>query len=215
MFNLFNTTRKIILFACCFVLVLFAVALTLNVKTSSQQLQVPSQKDKEALLKQIEESTDYPFNVDDNENSPLKITNAKVKEISGAEFTKLTGKTTNLTTVTSVPEIQLMNVSDKTIKAFFVAVRDVKNKSVRGFTQFKVSIAPGETYTVHREHFSNPESVSVSDENGVRPSLNQPKLDSEKLWLNSEKSPDVFTLIARVLFEDNSQWKVEEGGKIR
>jgi hypothetical protein len=102
MFRLFKTTRKTILFASCFVFVFFAVALTLSVKTSSQQRQTLNEKDKEEAIGQIAKSVDQPLRILENEDSPLRISQATVKEISGSDFTKLTGKTTDLPNVASL-----------------------------------------------------------------------------------------------------------------
>lgn len=215
MAKLLNVNRKIILFSCCAASLLLAVTFALSGTTKSQQLRVPNQKDKNDLLRQVESSAEMPFNVVENDDSPFKITEARVKEISGYEFTKLTGKTTDLVTVSSVPEVALINTSGKTITSFFMVVRNAKTRSVRGFIQSKVSVAPGQSYTIKREGFANPEKVTVADNNGVRQIWVQPNFDSEKYWLDFEKSPDVFVTVAQVTFDDGSEWMVKAGGKVR
>lgn len=215
MSKLFNTTRKTILFACCLVGLFTVVAFTLSVKTNSQQRQVPNPKDKTELLKQVENSAEIAFNAVENDDSPFKITEATVKEISGSDFTRLTGKTTDLATVSSFPEIKLTNTSNKTITSFFVVIRNAETHGVRGFIQSKVSIAPGQNYTVKREHFASSVKTTVADNQGVRENWVQPKFDSEKFWIDWEKSPDVFATVPDVTFEDGSNWRVKEGGKVR
>lgn len=215
MVKLFSVSRKTIALSSCLICLLSAGAIAISVKTSSQQSQAPNQKDKDALLKRIESSPEIPFNAVENDDSPFKITEARVKEISGSEFTRLTGKTTDLITVSSVPEVELTNTSEKTITSFFMVIRNAKTRSVRGFIQSKVSVAPGQVYLVKRERFANPEKVMVADNNGVRQTWVQPKFDSEKYWLEFEKSPDVFVTVAQVTFDDGSEWMVKEGGKVR
>src|SRR5947209_6646899 len=200
MAKLFSLNRKTVLLACCLVALLSAVALALNIRTN-KQTQVLNQTGKGTLLEQVESSSDIPFNVVENDDSPFKIIEAKVKEISGPEFTKLTGKTTSLSIVSSVPEVKLVNTSGKTITSFFIVVRNAKTRSVRGFIQSKVSVAPGQSYTVKREDFARPEKVTVSDKNGVRQTWVQPKFDSEKYWLDFEKSHDVFVSVAQVMLD--------------
>lgn len=215
MFKLFDARRKTILFACCLVGLFAVVALTLSAKTNSQQRQVLNPKDKNELLKQVESSVDIPFNAIENDDSPFKITEATVKEVSGSDFTKLTGKTTDLITVSSYPEVELINTSDKTITSFFIVVRNAETHGVRGFIQSKVSIAPGQNYTVKREHFASSMKTMVADNNGVRETLVQPKFDSEKFWIDWEKSADVFATVTDVTFEGGSKWRVKEGGKVK
>jgi hypothetical protein len=210
-----NVNHRKIFFALCFASLLLAITLSLSVRTNSQQLHSLNQPDKPTLLSQVESAAEVPFNVVENDDSPFKITEAKVKEISGPEFTKLTGKTTDLVTVSSVPEVKLINTSGKTITSFFMVIRNAKARSVCGFIQSKVSIAPGQSYTVERERFANPEKVTMADNNGVRQIWVQPKFDSERYWLDFEKSPDVFVTVAQVSFDDGTEWRVKEGGRVR
>lgn len=193
---------------CCLVGLFVVIALTLDVKTNSQQRQVLNLKEKGELLKQVENSAEIPFNVIEDEDSPFKITEAKVKEISGSEFTKLTGKTTDLATVMSFPEVKLINTSGKTITSFWLAVRNTETKSVRGFIQYKISVSPGQNYTVSRDNFASPRQVTVSDSEGVRKEWSHQKWDSEKLWLDFAKNPNVFVAIGHVTFDDGSEWLV-------
>lgn len=215
MFRLFNTSRKIILFACCLVGLIAIVALNMSVKTNSQQLKVLNQKDKGDLLKQIENSAEKPMKVAGNEDCPFRIVQATVKEISGSEFTKLTGKTTDLTTVSSVPEIKLTNISDKAIEQFIIVVRNPATKSTRVIVQSKVSIAPGDAYTFKREHFVKPEKVTVADKEGVRQELTQPKMNSDKYWLDFVNNSDMYTTVGKVVFEDGSNWMIKDGGEVQ
>lgn len=215
MFKLSNTRHKTILFACCLVGLLALVGITLSVETNSQQLQVPNQKEKDKLLERVKSSAEIPFNVIENDDSPFRIIEAKSKEISGAEFTRLTRKTTDYATVMSVPEVKLLNTSGKTITSFYLIVRNAETQSVRGFIKSKVSVAPGETYTVTRDYFARPQKVTVSDSEGARQKWVQPEWDSEKVWLEFKKSPDVFVTVGQVTFADGSQWIVSEGGRVK
>lgn len=215
MFSLFNTTRKTIIFMGCFVLVIFAVALTLSVKTNSQQLQVLNQTDKDLLLKQVESSPEQPVNVIESNNTPLKISNATAKEISGSDFTKLTGKVTDLVTVASFPEATLVNHSGKTITGFVFGIRDPKTKTLQTVNQQKIAIAPGATYNVKREHFLKPEKTTTATSEGVSQKLILPKADSEKYWVDFAQRSDFYVTIGIVFFEDGSRWalKSEDGLK--
>jgi hypothetical protein len=214
MSRILELNRKTLVFACCLVLLLSAVALAIGVQTKNQKRL--NQKVKQDLLEKIEKSPEQSLRVVENDDSPLRIVQAAVKEAEGSEYTKLTGRTTELAAVPTVPEARLFNSSGKTITSFAIAVRNPHSRSIRGFIQRSVSIAPGETYTVERQHFLNPDKITVPDgERGVRQKLVLPKLDSEKFWINFGKRSDLFITIGRVQFDDASTWTLEEGGEIR
>lgn len=216
MFKLLKSTRKTVLFAGCFVFVLFAVALTLSVKTSSQRTQTLKGKDKADLVERIEKSADQPLKVLENEDSPLRVSKASVKEISGEDFTKLTGKTIDLLNVASVPEANLVNNSDKTIVAFAFAVRDPETSTTRTVVQRKVSIAPGGTYSITRGHFLRPEKTTEASSDGlVIKDFAIPGMESEKFWMTFGDRAGMFVTVGHVTFDDRSTWKIKEGGEIK
>ncbi len=215
MAELLNVNRRKILFACCIASLLLGVALALN-PTNGQQRQVLNQKDKGDTLEQIEKSLDQPLRVVEDNDAPLRIVDARVKEISGSHFTKLTGKTTSLVAVSSVPEGKVINSSGKTVTGFMFVIRDPQSRSTRGIVQNNVSIFPGETYTITRQHFIRPEKVTVFDKDGqIRDRLIQPEIDSEKYWVEFAGRSDLFVAVVRVSFEDGSIWTIKEGGEIK
>jgi hypothetical protein len=214
MSSILASSRKTVVFACFLVLLLSAFALAIGMQTKSQKR--INQKVKQELLEKVAKSPEQPLRVVENDDSPLRIVQAVVKEAEGSDFTALTGKTTSLAAVPSVPEAKLMNTSGKTITSFAIAVRDPHTRSIRGFVQRAVSIAPGETYTVERQHFLNPEKItSPGGARGFSQKLVQPKADSENYWISFARRADLFITIGRVQFEDASSWTIKEGGEIR
>lgn len=205
--------RRSITIAIAVVGLLGAVAFGLSLRTRSQQLQPSASNVHNDESQQIESLVDQPLRVLENDDSPLRILDARVKEITGPQFVKLTGKKTDLPTVCSVPEVRLLNSSAKTITTFSLAIRDPESKTTRGIIQSKVTIVPGSTFTVARESFLRPEWVSTSDkENGH---LAQPKINSEKYWLSFASRAALFVTVVQVKFEDGSEWIVKEGGDIK
>jgi hypothetical protein len=215
MARIFNGNRKRILFTCCVVSLVLALPIALTVRTHSQQLQVLDQRAENAALEQIEKSSDRPLRVVGNDDCALRIVEARVKEVSGTHFTRLTGRATDLEVVSTVPEVELMNTSGRTITGFAIAIRDPLSRTTRTLVQLKVSVAPGETYIVKREHFVNPEKMMVANESGVRQTLVKPQMKSEKLWLQFAKRSDIFITVGRVNFDDGSAWMIKEGGEVR
>ena len=193
-----------------------AVAFGVSLRTSSQQLQPSASNVHNDESQQIEKLVDQPLRVLENNDSPLRILEARVKEIPGSQFVKLTGKKTDLPAVCSVPEVKLFNGSVKTITGFSLAVRDPESKTTRGIIQSKIKIVPGTTFTAARESFLRPEWVSTSDKEGQEnPHLAQPKINSEKYWLSFASRATLFVIVVQVKFEDGSEWTVKEGGDIK
>jgi hypothetical protein len=209
-----NVKLKTILFASGLALLLSAVALAIGFQTGSQK--GLNQRDKQDLIEKVRISPEQPLKIVGNDDSPLRIVQAVVKEIPASEFTKLTGRTTRLVSVPSVPEAKVVNDSGKTITGFVIAVRDPHSRSIRGVVQRSVSIAPGEAYTIERQQFIRPEQMAVAVE-GQKASqkLFQPGLDSEKYWIQFAERSDLFITVGRVQFEDGNSWTIKEGGEVR
>ena len=193
-----------------------AATFGLTLKTTSQQLHSSSSAAISNTVQQIEDSVDQPLRVVQTADSPLRILGAKVKEISGSDFTQLTGQKTSLSTVCSVPEVQLLNSSGKPITGFVLVIRDPASKTTRGIIQTKIFIPQGETYTAQRRAFLRAEWTSSVDKEGqVTSKFTQRDMNSEKYWISFAARSDLFVTVARVSFQDGSLWKVKEGGEIQ
>lgn len=112
--------------------------------------------------------------------------------------------------------MRLVNTSDKTITRFFLAIRDPKTQSTRGLVESRIAIKPGETFIIKREFFGGTEKVTTTDDNGkIVQKLVKPGIDSEKHWIDFAPRSDLFITVARVDFEDGSNWIIKEGGDVR
>jgi len=209
-------TRRTVVFAGCSLLVLsIVVALSINSRTRSQQPTVPSKAGKESLLRVVENSPELPLRVAGNENCPFRITQATVKQISGPDFSKLTARTTDLPIVTSIPEVSVINTSSQTVTGFVLVVRNPEVRFSRGFVQQKVSIAPGESYLIKREHFVGPQHQTIARANEpTRQTFSKPGFDSEDFWLQFGSS-ELFVTIGKVNFQDGTSWMIQEGGEVK
>jgi hypothetical protein len=208
-------SRKKILLACCMASTLLAAACASDAKTG-QTPQTSDPQAKSTLSEQIERSADQPLRVVFNEEPPFKIVEAKVKVISGPQFTELTGAATDFAVISSVPEITLVNTSGKTITEFTVILRNPKLRAGRSMLQRKVSVAPGESYVVKRDHFLTPGKASGgggSTSGGRPPGL--PGMESEQYWVTFGEQSDLFVTVYKVSFDDGSSWLLKEGGEVR
>jgi len=193
-----------------------AATFGLTLKTTSQQLHSSSSPGTSNIVQQIENSVDQPMRFVATADSPVHILGAKVKEISGSDFTKLTGQKTSLDTVSSVPEVQFLNSSPKPITGFVLVIRDPRSKTSRGIVQTKVLIPQGETYIIQRQAFLRGEWTSSVDKNGqVTTKFGPRDVNSEKFWISFANRSDLFVTVAHVSFQDGSTWTVKEGGEIQ
>ena len=191
-----------------------AITFALEFRTKSQQLQSLLARDKES--QQIENSADQPLHVLENDDSPMRILEAKVKEVSGTDFNKLTGQHSALATVCSVPQVQLLNSSGKVVTGFVLAIRDPTTKTTRGMVQSKILINQGEAYTVKRQAFMESEWTSTINNDGkIQSSVVTPNVHSEKYWISFASRAALFVTVVRVSFQDGSVWRIKEGGDIQ
>lgn len=205
------TRRKVTLITGVIALVTVAT-FGFNIRSENQQALAHNSPKNENAQGDIEQT----LRVAENDDSPLRVSEAKVKEISGFEFTQLTGNTTALPVVSSVPEVRLLNSSAKTITGFVFVVRDPESKISRGVVQNKVSIAPGETFAIARQSFLKSESVTVAEPGGqIHQKRIQPDATSEKYWMPFALRARLFVTVAKVSFQDGTLWRVREGAEIR
>src|SRR5260370_29084584 len=111
MAKLFHANRTMKMVSLTFAL-LFSLSVAAFAVVGSNRQRV---REENEAMRQVDESPDQLLTVLGNKDCPLKIAEARVKEVSGSVFTKLTGKTTELSTVCSVPEVSFVNTSDQTV----------------------------------------------------------------------------------------------------
>jgi hypothetical protein len=193
-----------------------AVTLGIGFKTKSQQLKPSGSPGPDLLSQQIEKSADHPLRILENDDSPVRILDANVKEVSGSDFTRYTGRPTNLITVCTLPQIRVLNSSSKPITSFVLAIRDPASKTTRGVVKSKISLDQGEIYTITPQDFIEPELTSaVSQDGKIQSRYVRPGIQSEKYWLSFASRSSIFVTVARVSFQDGSVWRIKEGGEIQ
>lgn len=212
-----HSSRLTIAIACGTVFLLSAVALAFHVETNNQQAPAAQRSPQhEGILRAIRESPDQPLSIVGNDDCPLRITSATVKEISGSLFTGLTGRVTDLETISSYPEVSLVNTSGHRITRFAIVLRDPRTQTSDILLHGSGSVAPGEAYMVRRELFVQPERrVELGADGQARPRQIRPGVDSEKSWIRFAARSDLFISIGLVEFENGDSWRLREGGEVR
>jgi hypothetical protein len=151
-----------------------------------------------------------------NDDCPLRLVEARVKEVPASLFTKLTGKTTNLATVCTLPDATLVNTSGRTITGYVLFVRDPNSRQLRAVVQRELKIQPGATYTVSRDLFIAPDKVMVRDAQGhMEQQLVHPGITSDKGWADFAARADMYVAIGLVEFGKGDTWKIKEGGEVK
>jgi hypothetical protein len=190
MSHIFSTKTR--LFFLLFGLIFFlSAAGILTVKITSQSKRAMDEKN--ILTATVEKSAAFQPRVIENDDAPLRITEAKAKEVSAVEFTRLTGVETRLSRVSSVPEVTVRNASDKRITSFKLVIRDPEARITRALGIRKVSILPGETLSVGP----------------------QQRIDSDKYWIPFAERSNFYVTIGVVNFDDGTSWMIREGGEIK
>ncbi len=216
MTKLLHVNFKTISIACFLVVLLSVVVFALNKRAVSQRSHELERRDKTDIAKPIDESPDQLLTILGNDDCPLRIGEARVKEAPGHLFTKLTGKVTHLVTISTVPEVTLLNTSGQTVVRFYLMIRDPKSQTTRGLLRGNVAIRPGESFTVKREDFTGSEKLATGDQKGeVHLTRVDPGLNSEKRWIEFAARADVYVTIAKVDFENGDSWIIKEGGEAK
>jgi len=215
MSHILSTKTRVLFLALGLVFSLSLTGLILSVKTGGQSKPSMAHDDKDALITRIENSPDLQLRVIENYDTPLRIIEAKAKEISASDYNRLTGKTTGLLNVSSVPEVIVRNTSDKTITSFVLVIRDPKTRSMRSQDFPKLSILPNETFSVKPRHFVSPEKITFVDNSGLTITREKPGMDSVNYWIPFAERSDFFLTVGIVHFDNGDRWMIREEGEIQ
>jgi hypothetical protein len=187
------------------VLASLSVPLTLNAQSSPS----PTERQKSKIIKKIQALNPVQVYSDNSQGAVLFIQDARVKEISGDDFTILAGETAKHFRLSSFPEVTLVNTSGKTIKSFGIAVQSAADKPKSGYILLKsnLSIHSNSTYKVNSTEWPKAEMVSAQKGGKFVSGLRQPGMDSPKSWIPGA-APDLKVTIGFVEFEDGTRWMI-------
>lgn len=170
------------------ILLVVGVAIASSVKNTNQS--AVSHIAQDISKARVENPLDYSLTVEQDSDALLKILDTKVKVVSPSQYETLTSERTGLREVVSVPEINLQNVSDKTIVSITVIINDKSAKTNRGLYIKEQSIKPGQNFSILQENFVKTDS---------NPAANP------KFWLSTKDKSQVVIRVGAT-FEDGSTW---------
>lgn len=178
------------------------------VAPDSRVIANPAQQSKDAVLSRIKASSGVQIYADNSQGSPLYIKEAIVKEVSSDDYTALVGESSRYFKQTTFPDVTLLNISPRTIKAFSIAVESNANKQGYVIISPKtLSIAPNTTYNVSITQWTRPEKVYVQRGEKFVNVWQRPGLDSTRSWIPGASS-DLRIVVCMVEFEDGTRWKI-------
>ena len=186
------------------ILLCFAVFTLLRGKAAQ------GQANQAALLNRIDALPDQFLPILAAPDEPLRVIEARVKEIPAADFATLTGQTARSAFVSTVPEARLLNISGKKITTFIVAIWNEQTRTSRMLKRYNLAIKPGETFLLTRNQFVPPKSVTQVDTTGrTTQRLVTPGFESTDKWVNLGGRDELSFRVGLVRFDDNSEWRAQ------
>jgi len=187
--------------------ILIAFVAIFALGTLSVQSQIRSnrqeKRDVKDVIAEMEAVTLLDITIGNSQGTPLLIQEARVKEISGDDFRRLTGEAPGHFRQSTFPEVVLYNASSKMIKSFAIAVENGSGK-VNGLLK-NISIPPYSNHKVLSIEWPRAEHITIEKEGKFVNAMRQPGLDSAKSWVPGAAS-DLKVTIGFVEFEDGTKW---------
>lgn len=200
-FLLPRKTTLLVAIAVVLSLGLITIAVARGLRLRAQSKSTP----KDALVEQIERSPGFPLKIKQDDDTPLRILDARVKVVSAADYERLTSERSAIPEVISAPEVSVVNVSTKTISRIMLVVNDVSASKSQGIVVRHLSLAPGATYRIVGSNFVKKETITTSDQNGNPTTLAKPSMRSKGYWLPFADKSQVEVRIG-VEFQDGTVW---------
>ncbi|MEA2207218.1 MAG: hypothetical protein QOE77_3994 [Blastocatellia bacterium] len=202
-FLLSRKGRYITIIAMVSLLALMGVAVGRTIRAKMQSASAIAKKD--ALVERIEASPDFSLRIQQDEDAPLRILEVKVKEISAADYEKLTSIKSDHASIISAPEVRMVNMSDKTICRVMLFVNDATANRSAGIMRHELSISPGAAFTIVPGDFVKPEYRSAADGNGATSSSVRAPMKDKNFWLPFADKSQLKVRVA-VEFQDGTKW---------
>lgn len=175
---------------------------------SGQSLKAGSVKEKKRFIESVRRYPDSSIDLQNFDGVPLHLQKAKVKEIGYAEYSQLTGFTSDSTRYTTFPEVTLTNNTDERVIGLVLMVGNKQTRKIHGVSLNKISIERQGSYTVVSTDWVRPERKIQVTASGKVVEQFKPDLDSEKMWFAGAVG-DLVLRISAVQFESGNRWQMD------
>ena len=185
------------------------IVLFLSFPVSARPGQKTIDGPRKPLIERLRSSPDVSASVENSAEIPLIIQEAKVKEITGTKYQKLTGTGPASDQYSSFPKVTLVNSGSLRIIGFALAIKNERTGRIHVVKVREVSIQPRDTFTVNVNQWAVPEHQTriVLEDGAATSVVTHPALDldSPKLWLPGN-GKDLHVIVGLVEFEDGTRW---------
>lgn len=183
-------------------------SLSLLMAANAQKGANSGERRKKEMINRIKASNAVQIFSDNSLGSPVYIQEAVVKEITGDDFTMLTGEASSQFAHSTFPDVNLVNNTSQTLKSFAIVVKtDNKPRDGWGVLKENLSIPPGDIYKIDSSEWPKAERLSIQKGGQFTSVLRKPGLDSAKAWIPGAAS-DLKVTVGFAEFEDGSQWMI-------
>lgn len=159
----------------------------------------------DSLYSQTQSLPSTPINIEQDEDTPLRILSASVKQITSAEYNSMAGQRAPRDLMISAPTVRLRNESSQTIESILLIVQDPVKEFSKGIRMTAVNLDPGEEITITPLNFVGGQAVSSVDvEGNLRSSAKDPALDP-RFWLPFDSAANLRVRVA-VEFTNGESW---------
>jgi len=164
---------------------------------------------KKSLIERVKTLTPFQIRTENLKDSGLRIEEANVREISCEDFAALVGQSTDQYRYSSLPDVNLLNTSSKTIISFALMLHSSVDKAngARILIKKNLSIPPLSTFNLSSVEWHRTERVAIEKDGKFEYALKRLGLDSATSWLPGEAS-DLKINVGMVEFNDGTRWMI-------
>lgn len=168
---------------------------------------ISAQQPNSDLLNKLKNDPGVSIAVNNSLDAPVTITEAFSKEISRADFRKLTGSDAKSEISISFPEAKILNTSGKVITSL-ILVMEMKDSSGRFYwtRSSKLQVEPNDSLTVTPSQWVG--SVSTRTRDGKVEKVSR-DLTTPEMWVPGLGSAAVLAIL-EIGFSDGTDWKVKD-----
>lgn len=170
---------------------------------------ISAQQTSSNLLVKVKNDPGLPLTIDISPETPVMITEAVSREISGVDFRTLTGVDAGAASLFSFPEVKVLNTSGKVVTSFSLILQ-MKNTGRFYFVKHsKLKLEPNDSFVIKSDHWVPSPKVTIRTEGGKVEKVNRVlDFDSPEMWIPGRIS-DVSLVIGGVGFSDGTEWTVK------
>ena len=171
---------------------------------------ISAQQPSGILLEKVKNDPGIPLTIDISPETPVMITEAVSREVSGEDFRSLTGIDAGAVSYFSFPEVKVLNTSGKVITGLSLILQIKNSGRFYGVAHSKLKLEPNDSFVIKPDNWiSAYPKVNIRREGDKVEKVNRVlDFDSPEMWIPGRVS-GVSLWIGGVTFSDRTEWKVK------